>query len=113
MGGSAQLLWQGPAQIRVGDSFSLQLVMQADRPVVSVPLAIAFDPRLLQVSRGRRRRLPPPGRRTDQLQLSHRPRRTGVDERDAQRERRRHRRRMPWRRSVSVPWRPAPHASTW
>jgi general secretion pathway protein D len=33
----------------VGDSFSLQLMMQADRPVVSVPLAIAFDPRLLQV----------------------------------------------------------------
>jgi len=27
----------------------LQLVMQADRPLVSVPLAIGFDPRLLQV----------------------------------------------------------------
>lgn len=48
--GSALLLWQGPAQIRVGDTFALQLVMQADRPVVSVPLAIGFDPRLLQVA---------------------------------------------------------------
>ncbi len=48
--GSALLLWQGPAQIRVGDTFALQLVMQTDRPVVSVPLAIGFDPRLLQVA---------------------------------------------------------------
>ncbi|HNO13960.1 MAG TPA: secretin N-terminal domain-containing protein [Accumulibacter sp.] len=48
--GSALLLWQGPTQIRVGDSFALQLVMQTDRPVVSVPLAIGFDPRLLQVA---------------------------------------------------------------
>ncbi|MEF8716690.1 MAG: secretin N-terminal domain-containing protein [Candidatus Accumulibacter necessarius] len=50
VGGSAQLLWQGPAQARVGDTFALQLVMQADQPVVSVPLAIGFDPRLLQVA---------------------------------------------------------------
>ena len=48
--GSALLLWQGPTQIRVGDTFALQLVMQTDRPVVSVPLAIGFDPRLLQVA---------------------------------------------------------------
>jgi general secretion pathway protein D len=50
VGGSAQLLWQGPAQLKVGDTFALQLVMQADQPVVSVPLAIGFDPRLLQVA---------------------------------------------------------------
>jgi general secretion pathway protein D len=50
VGGSAQLLWQGPAQAKVGDTFALQLVMQADQPVVSVPLAIGFDPRLLQVA---------------------------------------------------------------
>ncbi|WP_291995068.1 secretin N-terminal domain-containing protein [Candidatus Accumulibacter sp. ACC003] len=49
-GGSAQLLWQGPTDIKAGDTFALQLVMQADRPVVSLPLAIAFDPRLLQVA---------------------------------------------------------------
>jgi general secretion pathway protein D len=48
--GSAQLLWQGPAQLKAGDTFALQLVMQADQPVVSVPLAISFDPRLLQVA---------------------------------------------------------------
>ena len=49
-GGSAQLLWQGPTQIKAGETFALQLVMQADRPVVSLPLAIRFDPRLLQVA---------------------------------------------------------------
>ncbi|SBT06107.1 GSPD-related protein [Candidatus Accumulibacter aalborgensis] len=49
-GGSAQLLWQGPTQVKAGETFALQLVMQADRPVVSLPLAIRFDPRLLQVA---------------------------------------------------------------
>ena len=49
-GGSAQLLWQGPTQVKAGDSFSLQLVMQADQPVVSLPLAVSFDPRILQVA---------------------------------------------------------------
>ncbi|WP_300335732.1 secretin N-terminal domain-containing protein [Accumulibacter sp.] len=48
-GGSAQLLWQGPTQLKAGDTLALQLVMQADRPVVSLPLAIGFDPRVLQV----------------------------------------------------------------
>lgn len=48
--GAAQLRWQGPAQLRVGDSFSVQLLMQSDQPVVSVPLAISFDPRALQVT---------------------------------------------------------------
>jgi general secretion pathway protein D len=49
-GAGAQLLWQGPTQLGTGDSFSLQLVMQADQPVVSLPLAIAFDPRVVQVA---------------------------------------------------------------
>ncbi|MCB1931644.1 MAG: secretin and TonB N-terminal domain-containing protein [Candidatus Accumulibacter sp.] len=49
-GGSAQLLWQGPTQLKAGDSFSLQLVMQADQPVVSLPLAVSFDPRVLQLA---------------------------------------------------------------
>lgn len=48
-GGSAQMLWQGPTQTKVGDTFAVQLVMQAEQPVVSVPIAIGFDPRLLQV----------------------------------------------------------------
>jgi general secretion pathway protein D len=48
--GSAQLLWQGPTQLNAGDTFALQLVMQANQPVVSLPLAIGFDPRVLQVA---------------------------------------------------------------
>jgi general secretion pathway protein D len=48
--GAAQLLWQGPTQLSTGDSFALQLVMQADQPVVSLPLAVAFDPRVVQVA---------------------------------------------------------------
>lgn len=47
--GAAALRWQGPAQVKAGDSFALQLVMQSDQPVVSVPLAVGFDPRVLQV----------------------------------------------------------------
>ena len=43
------MLWQGPTQTKVGDTFAVQLVMQAEQPVVSVPIAIGFDPRLLQV----------------------------------------------------------------
>ncbi len=49
-GGAAQLLWQGPTLLKTGETAALQLVMQADRPVVSVPLAIGFDPRLLQIA---------------------------------------------------------------
>mgnify|MGYP002364133909 FL=1 len=43
------MLWQGTTQAKVGDTFAVQLVMQAEQPVVSVPIAIGFDPRLLQV----------------------------------------------------------------
>jgi general secretion pathway protein D len=46
---SAQLRWQGPTAMRVGDTFSVQLFMQADQPVVSIPMAVGFDPRVLQV----------------------------------------------------------------
>ncbi len=45
----AALRWQGPGQLRVGDTFSLQLIMQTDQPLVSVPLAVAYDARTLQV----------------------------------------------------------------
>lgn len=47
--GVATLRWQGPAQVKVGDIFAVQLLMQSDQPVVSVPLAVGFDPRMLQV----------------------------------------------------------------
>lgn len=48
--GAAQLRWQGPTELKVGDTFALQLVMQAEQPVVSIPLAIGFDARTLQVT---------------------------------------------------------------
>jgi general secretion pathway protein D len=48
--GPAALRWQGPPTARVGDTFAVQLVMQSDQPVVSVPLAIGFDARMLQVT---------------------------------------------------------------
>jgi general secretion pathway protein D len=48
-GSAAQLRWQGPTALRVGDTFAVQLLMQADQPVVSIPMAIGFDPRVLQV----------------------------------------------------------------
>ena len=46
--GGASLRLQGPAQVKVGDIFAVQLVMQSDQPVASVPLAVGFDPRVLQ-----------------------------------------------------------------
>lgn len=48
--GAATLRWQGPSQLSVGDTFALQLLMQSDQPVVSVPMAVGFDPRVLQVT---------------------------------------------------------------
>lgn len=43
------LRWQGPMQARIGEAFGLQLVMQADQPVTSLPMAISFDNKVLQV----------------------------------------------------------------
>lgn len=48
--GGATLRWQGPTQLKVGDTFALQLLMQSDQPIVSVPLAVTFDPRALQIA---------------------------------------------------------------
>lgn len=45
----AQLQWQGPTQVKVGDSFTLQLTMQSDQPVTGAPLTIGFDNKVLQV----------------------------------------------------------------
>ena len=47
--GPAAMRWQGPGQVKVGDTFAVQLVMQSDQPVVSLPVAVGFDPRVLQV----------------------------------------------------------------
>jgi general secretion pathway protein D len=48
--GTAELKWQGPNELKVGDTFAMQLVIQADQPIVSIPLAIGFDSRVFQVT---------------------------------------------------------------
>jgi len=47
--GLPQMEWQGPRSVKVGDVFSLQLIMQSDQPISSVPLVLGFDPQMLQV----------------------------------------------------------------
>lgn len=49
-GASASLAWLGPQQVKTGGTFSVQLQIQPDQAVTSVPLAIAFDPKLLEVT---------------------------------------------------------------
>lgn len=46
---TAQLRWQGPTQAKTGEAFAVQLMMQTDQPVVSLPMAVSFDNRVLQV----------------------------------------------------------------
>ena len=45
----AQLQWQGPAQAKTGSTFTVQLIMQSDQPITSLPAAVNFDSRVLQV----------------------------------------------------------------
>lgn len=45
----AQLSWKGPAQLKVGETVALQLMMRADQPITSVPMTLGFDNRVLQV----------------------------------------------------------------
>lgn len=47
--GLVRLQWQGPALIKSGETFSLQLLMQSNQPVTGLPIALAYDSRLLQV----------------------------------------------------------------
>ncbi len=46
---SSQLSWQGPAQVKVGGTLTLNLALQATQPIISVPLTVAFDSKVLQV----------------------------------------------------------------
>ena len=48
--GLGELRWQGPTQLKSGDAFALQLLMQSNQPVVSLPMAVGFDPQVLQVT---------------------------------------------------------------
>lgn len=43
------LRWQGPSDTRVGEAFTLQLLLSTDTPVWSVPMTIGFDARTLAV----------------------------------------------------------------
>lgn len=47
--GIAQVQWAGPTQVAPNTIFSVDLVMQSERPVASVPLVIGFDPKVLRV----------------------------------------------------------------
>lgn len=47
--GGAQLSWQGPTQLKVGDTATLQLMMRSDQPIAGVTMTVGFDNRVLQV----------------------------------------------------------------
>ncbi|MFC0398868.1 secretin N-terminal domain-containing protein [Paraburkholderia rhizosphaerae] len=46
--GTAQMTLQGPPQVKVGDSLTVALMMQADQPVTVVPATVTFDNTKLQ-----------------------------------------------------------------
>lgn len=47
--GSTSVTWQAPPSVAVGSTFAVTLNMQAGEPVTSVPLAIGYDTRALEV----------------------------------------------------------------
>lgn len=47
--GSTQLRWQGPTQLKVGSAFALQLQMQSEQAVTSIPMVVGYNSRDLQV----------------------------------------------------------------
>jgi len=49
-GSSAQMRWDGAQQMKVGDTFTLQLAMESGQPVTSVPVAISYDSKVFQAS---------------------------------------------------------------
>ncbi|MFC0577711.1 secretin N-terminal domain-containing protein [Paraburkholderia solisilvae] len=46
--GTAQMTVEGPAQVKVGDSVSVTVLMQSDQPVMIVPANVTFDSTKLQ-----------------------------------------------------------------
>lgn len=42
--------WVGPSVVRQGDMVAFQLLVDSPQPVVSVPLAVSFDPKAFQVA---------------------------------------------------------------
>lgn len=49
VGGAPHIQWQGPKQVKLGDTFSLQMVAQSDQAVTAMPMKLSFDPQYLQV----------------------------------------------------------------
>lgn len=49
LGDAPRLLWQGPSQVRAGQTFSVLLRGQGAGPWRELPLTIGFDPRALQL----------------------------------------------------------------
>ncbi|MBN3788934.1 secretin N-terminal domain-containing protein [Burkholderia sp. Ac-20353] len=48
--GTAQATWLAPAQAKVGEPFTVQLVVNSSLPVTGIPLAIGYDPKKLEVA---------------------------------------------------------------
>jgi general secretion pathway protein D len=48
-GGPTSLAWESPPSTTVGSTFTMALNMQAGEPVTSIPLAIGYDAKLLEV----------------------------------------------------------------
>jgi len=46
--GVARVLWDGPAQVKLGANFSVALRVDADQPVSGSPMQIRFDPSVLE-----------------------------------------------------------------
>lgn len=46
---AATINWQGPTQAKVGDTVTMQLIMQSSQPLISVPMAVGFDPLAFEV----------------------------------------------------------------
>ncbi len=44
-----QAHWQGPPKVAIGDTFALQLTLESDQAVTSLPMAVGFDSNVLQV----------------------------------------------------------------
>lgn len=47
--GFSGMRWQGPVEGRKGDTMSVQLLMQSEDAVVSLPMSIGFDPKAMQI----------------------------------------------------------------
>jgi hypothetical protein len=46
--GSVSLSWQGPAQVKVGEQFSVVLRVNSQQALRGLPLLVGFDPQLMQ-----------------------------------------------------------------